>query len=90
MAEREARSRRCAGLPRRGGSSRRDRHHGVVRTRSAHDIESRFALGLLPSGIDPRHLASVLVGAIVALAISAAAALRARRRLAYGITNHRT
>jgi hypothetical protein len=32
----------------------------------------------------------VLVGAIVALAISAAAALRARRRLAYGITNHRT
>lgn len=48
---------------------------------AASAIESRFALGLLPSGIDPRHLASVLVGAIVALAISSIAALRVRRRL---------
>jgi hypothetical protein len=53
-------------------------------------IESRFALGLLPSGIDPRHLASVLVGAIVALAVSAMAALRARRRLLCHISAPRT
>jgi hypothetical protein len=41
-------------------------------------IESRFALGLLPSGGDPKHIASVAAALLAALAISGTSIVRAR------------
>lgn len=41
-------------------------------------IESRFALGLLPSGADPRHLVSVATAVATSLALSGAGLLKRR------------
>lgn len=41
-------------------------------------IESRFALGLLPSGADPRHVVSVATAAAISLALAGVALLRRR------------
>ncbi|MBX3377939.1 MAG: hypothetical protein KF678_13160 [Phycisphaeraceae bacterium] len=44
------------------------------------DIQSRFALGLVPGGADPRHLLSVATTAGAALAASGLAAVMGSRR----------
>lgn len=43
------------------------------------DIESRFSLGLLPGGFDPKHMVSVLTLLLVAGGLSAASLLAWRR-----------
>lgn len=41
-------------------------------------IESRFALGLLPSGADPRHLVSVATAVAISFALAGVALLKRR------------
>lgn len=45
------------------------------------DIESRFAFGLLPSGADARHLPSVAMAAVLAVATVVVLRLRGRRTI---------
>jgi hypothetical protein len=46
---------------------------------AGNDLESRFAFGLLPSGGDPRHLASAASAVVLAVATAFVIHLRTRR-----------